>query len=348
MDIAQGYLKYKQKEIARYKIISDIHTYEPLTEDNEIAWVNNINTIVEEHAIDIIMPIDIDAIRCLSKNKRYIKASNKLGLLPPLESFDIANDKGALAKYLTDIGLPVPDTFLYAKNDDCEKSRSFDFPVIMKILEGFYGSGGGIKMFNDSESLRHYFLNNTMDSSYLIQNYIEGYDIDCSVLCKNGEILAFTIQKGTMKGVSDFTPQVGVEFLFEQELYAVVKKLMKSLNWSGVAHIDMRFDKNDKKFKVIEINPRFWESLDASLIAGVNFTYFYCLASKDIPFEMPKYNTVKFLNLVGINKTIKQNKWFLFNFKFLFNNTPLKFFRKDPIPLIYILYYKIKNDFKRN
>ncbi|TPV34055.1 ATP-grasp domain-containing protein [Paucihalobacter ruber] len=340
--------KHKNKEITHSKYINEIFVTEPLNESNEIEWIKNLNTIAEKHHIDIIMPIDVFAIRCLLKNRTYIKDPDKLGLLPPLKSFDKADHKGELSKLLLDIDLPAPETLLFDKNEICEQTPSFGFPVIMKLFEGHIGGGSGIQVFNNSESLNLFFKNNTVVGPYLIQKYIKGYDIDCSVLCKDGDILAFTIQKGTMKGVSDFVPQVGVEFLFEKDVYEVVKKLMKSLNWSGVAHVDMRFDITDKKFKVIEINPRFWGSIDASLIAGVDFTYFYCIASKGIVFEIPKYNHVKYLNLLGLKRTIKQNKWFLFNLKFLLNNTPLKFFIKDPKPFFYILYSKLKKDLQNN
>jgi predicted ATP-grasp superfamily ATP-dependent carboligase len=290
------------------------------------------------------MPIDVPAIRCLSQHRKKIVKSNTLGLLPTFEIFDTADDKAELSKHLTLYNIPAPQTFLYKKGEICNESP-LGFPVILKLFENI-GGGAGVFIFNDNESLKNFFLNSQVNPGYLIQEYIEGYDIDCSVLCDQGNILAYTIQKGIMKGTNDFTPQLGVEFLFEEALYEVVEKLMVSLNWSGVAHIDMRYDVKDENFKVIEINPRFWGSLDASLIAGVNFPHFYCLSSKSIKFDVPKYDNVRFLNLVGLNKAFKKNKLFLFKFKFLLNNTPLKFFEKDPLPLIYSIIYKIKNDIK--
>ena len=67
-----------------------------------------------------------------------------------------------------------------------------------------------------------------------------------------------------------------------------------------------------KEFKVIEINTRFWVSLDASLIAGVNFPYLYCLSSMESLFQKPQYNFVEYLNLKGLIKRIKQDMKFVF------------------------------------
>ncbi len=46
---------------------------------------------------------------------------------------------------------------------------------------------------------------------------------------------------------------------------------MKNLHWNRIAHIDLRYD-IDGNLYIIEVNPRFWESLLASLSAGINFS----------------------------------------------------------------------------
>ena len=79
----------------------------------------------------------------------------------------------------------------------------------------------------------------------------------------------------------------------------ITKKLMKSLNWSGVANIDWRYDENNKVFKIIEINTRFWLSTDASSIAGVNFPYLYCLSSLGNEIKLQKTESISYLSLEG-------------------------------------------------
>ena len=80
---------------------------------------------------------------------------------------------------------------------------------------------------------------------------------------------------------------------------------MQTLNWSGVANVDVRFDYKTKQCMVLEINPRFWLSVEASEIAGVNFPYLYCLSSLNLDFEIPNYKHIKTLNLKGLSNKIK-------------------------------------------
>lgn len=315
-------------------------TYCPKAKTSE-EWVANVNQELDRFDIDILMPFDEFGIHAAIELKDQLYQNEKLVFLSSLKSFELSRNKGALAQHMKKNNIPCPSTILFEKYQVCEKAP-MNFPIILKPLEG-YGGGRGIHKFEDNKTFEAFFESNKVEVPYLIQSYIEGYDIDCSVLCKDGEILAYTIQKGYLAGDDEFGPNVGVEFVDRKDMFTVAQRLMKSLNWNGVAHIDMRYNKNDGSYNVVEINPRFWETTEASEIAGVNFPYLYCLASLDKEFNFPKFKNTKYLNLIGLSKTIKANKWFLFNLKFMFQNTPLKYYLSDPKPILNIIYHKLKS-----
>lgn len=62
-------------------------------------------------------------------------------------------------------------------------------------------------------------------------------------------------------------------------------KLLNSLNWHGVAEVEFKWDEKNKEFKLIEINPKFWASVEAALRAGVNFGYYLCEMAKGKELE---------------------------------------------------------------
>ena len=312
---------------------------------NEIEWLSNIDNEVDKHDIDIIMPVNEYEIETLIKYKDQLKNRNKLVIMPNLENYYKANDKGLLAEHLVKHQILTPKSILIKAGEKFDGIKNLSFPILTKPTLGFYG-GEGIFKFNNIEDLNLHLNSKNLYYDILIEEYIEGYDIDCSVLCKKGKILAFTIQKGIVDNISDFAPKVGLEFLFREDLFITVEKLMETLNWSGVAHLDMRYDENDKKFKVIEINPRYWLTTEASEIVGVNFPFLHCLASLNIDFETPRYKQIKYLNLKGLSKEVKANKWFLLKLKFIFCNTSIKYYLRDPLPLIYIMFNKIKSMLK--
>ncbi|GAA4897463.1 ATP-grasp domain-containing protein [Flaviramulus aquimarinus] len=327
----------------KYSIYIKNYSYFPNL-NSDIQWVNCIDSEVKRFNIDLVMPVDEYGIRLTIKNKALFSCAEKLCIIPSIKNFDIANNKGVLSKHMHKNQIKCSKGII-VKAGNILKETLINFPVIIKPVEGF-GGGRGMQKFETRQSVEDFFLMNTFNYDYLIEEYIEGYDLGVNVLCEKGTILAYTMQKGNLFHDQPFKPQIGLDFLYEPELYIEVKKLVKSLNWSGVANIDVRYDKNKKAYKILEINPRFWYTLDASLCAGVNFPYLYCLSSLGVNYNIPNYKCISYLNLNGLLKTFKGNKRFIFRIKYLFNNTILKFLLRDPLVLGYRIFNSIGNRLK--
>jgi predicted ATP-grasp superfamily ATP-dependent carboligase len=50
-------------------------------------------------------------------------------------------------------------------------------------------------------------------------------------------------------------------------------RLLRSLQWYGVAMVEFKVDPRDNQPKLMELNPRFWGSLALAIHAGVDFPY---------------------------------------------------------------------------
>ncbi|MEM0931009.1 MAG: ATP-grasp domain-containing protein [Bacteroidota bacterium] len=323
----------RKKPMRFSRLIQSFSFYPPT--DRPEDWISTINKEVEKNEIDFIMPIGESGIqKIITYQHLILDARNKLVLLPSLQEFDTALDKGLLSQHLLSYGLPGPLSVVVSTTSDLEKVDQLTFPVISKPAIGF-GGGEHIHVFKDRTACKTFFSQNGILCKQIIQEYIEGFDIDCSILSKEGVILASTIQKGNSWAKNKFQPANGLKFLDEPRLYKVVKVLVESLNWSGIAHIDLRYDTKDGQFKVIEINPRYWLSVEASLIAGVNFPQLHCLASKGELFKKPGYTHVDFLSLEGLKQKVREQKHILFRWKFIVNHTPIQFVLKDPMPILY-------------
>ena len=314
---------------------------------NENDWVKNINKIVEEYNIDLIMPLYEEGIKTLITHKDLVVEKDKLVSLSKIEDYIKALDKSELAKHLLKNNIAHPKTIIFKPNlIEYSGFSSLSFPVIVKPAVGY--GGEGIHVFKIESDLMDFLIKMKKPGTYVVQEFIEGYDIDCSVLCENGDIVASTIQKGTLFENQQFAPAIGLQFSKNEQLLDIVKTLIKSLNWSGVAHIDLRYDSKLKDYKIIEINGRFWSSIDASLAAGINFPYLYCLKSKQKALTFDNnYKDIAYLNLKGLFKTIKKNPLFLLKFSFIMKNSTLLFSIKDPLPVIVMFYKKLKSKYNR-
>jgi len=293
---------------------------------------------------DILLPVDVETIRLVSENKE--KLSNLIAIAPnpELNSFDIADDKWLLSLWLKENNIPHPNTLLFKSTSSLEEALSaLSFPIIIKPRNG--SGGKGIHIIKNAEELQSWYNEFDHSEDQIIQSYIKGYDIDCSVICSEGRILAHTIQKG-LKYTVDYPWPYGIEFLENDEIFHIVKEVVDKFNWSGVVHIDLRYDEVERQAKLIEMNPRFWASVTASIFAGVNFPYLSCLSGLKV--ELPEIKTRK--NLVlrtgpALKMTLKR----LFNKQdyLPFDNTFGEFIIKDPLPNLFSEGIEIYNKYKK-
>jgi predicted ATP-grasp superfamily ATP-dependent carboligase len=61
--------------------------------------------------------------------------------------------------------------------------------------------------------------------------------------------------------------------------------MLKLLSWVGVAMVEFKVDPRDGIPKLMEINPRFWGSLQLAIISGVDFPYLILRMARKESFE---------------------------------------------------------------
>ena len=240
---------------------------------------------------DLVLAADEGPIAFLAAHGSSLGATTML--VPTPRQFEVAQDKGELARFLVANGLPHPQTTTYGC-DEAGRARidALPFPVLIKPRLG--GNGTGIRRFETPDALIRHFSNVTNPETYVVQSELDGHDIDCSVLCRDGQILAHTIQRPFIPGVG-YRPAGGVEFVHDDRVVDVVTALMRALHWNGIAHVDLRYDASQDRLVVLEINPRFWGSIVGSLHAAVNFPVLACRAALGESFRTPTARACRYV-----------------------------------------------------
>lgn len=285
------------------KFLSGCKVFKLIENTDEKSYIESILQFALEQEIDVILPVDEITGKVFSKNKEYIEKFIPIIPVPDIETFIVATNKRLLAEFCAKNEIPVPRSWtLNDFNKEIEINNDQLFPIIIKPECG--NGGKNIRLIKTKDE----FLNidfkslNKEFGDYFVQEFIDGYDIDMSVLCHHGKIKAFTIQRALLGRKSKFAAAAGIEFLDNIELKTVVGDLMSKLNYSGIAHLDLRFDKKTKSFKLIEINSRFWGSLLGSTKAGVNFPYLSCKAGLKEKFEIPVYKKNRYFDFFSLIK----------------------------------------------
>ena len=108
----------------------------------------------------------------------------------------------------------------------------------------------------------------------LVQKRIQGKGIGIFLLARNGEILA----RFAHRRIREKPPSGGVSVLCESiqppaEALDVASRLISTIGWHGVAMVEFKWDAEENRPKLIEVNARFWGSLNLAIRAGVDFPF---------------------------------------------------------------------------
>lgn len=313
--------------------------------DDEEHYLEEIGIVARREKVKVLLPVDDPSVRFTAKHRAALEEFAKITPVPELGTFETANDKWLLGDFMQRQGIPTPKTIPCARSTGFgQRLDEMTFPVLLKPTRG--RGGEGIRQFDDSHSLKTFLEGNHEDPSpYIIQNTVQGHDIDCSVLCEEGQVLAHTIQKTVIPNPLRFSPALSIEFVLHDEVLQVVGKLVAALRLTGVVHFDLIVDEADQRVKVLEINTRYWSSLMGSFTMGVNFPYLSCLAALNRPLPPVGYRCGRYIEPTALlhlmaNKSLAKN---LPGFKF--SEIGWRHLLADPGPILWRGWNKLRNVF---
>jgi predicted ATP-grasp superfamily ATP-dependent carboligase len=256
-----------------------VASFRVCTAADDDAYSAAIYQMAADIGAAVILPVtEATALFCI-RHRQALERVARLAPLPTAEAFITAIDKGLLGSLLARADVPHPRTCLA-----CDASLTeFRYPLVIKPRRA--DGGYGIVKVESPHQLEQELRRRASDQ-LCVQEHIEGADMGCSLLAHQGDILAWTTQQGLRRS-RPFSPFSELRLEPFTAVYDVTAKLMRTLNWSGVAHVDLRLDSRTGQPLVLEVNGRFWASLWASTMANVNFPDLACrLALRLPPFAL--------------------------------------------------------------
>ena len=224
---------------------------------------------------DVFFPMDDDAILVSAKHKQEISQYVRV----PIADFVTlmkARNKVQTIKIAMKCGVPCPQTYFIHNLEEikCLRNR-IDYPVIIKPQESS-GSRGIVIVNSKDDLLSQYQKIHQRYPFPLIQEMIpvKGEKYQVSALFDHySEPKAVFVQKilrqyPVNKGADTFS-----ESVCNRKIERLGIKLLKAMNWYGVAGVEFIVDPRDGIPKLMEVNPRFWASLQLAIFSGVDFPF---------------------------------------------------------------------------
>ena len=237
--------------------------------------------------------------------------------------------------FYKNMGIDFPETVIYKCNskDNINKIKDTfkEYPLIIKPSDGVeYHSLDTVldKVYkvNNEEELKRVIQkieNAGYNNKLIIQEFIPGDDsaLFDSIFYvgknKKAQMATFAqigLQERTPTGIGNCTVLVNGfdENGYKEELIYKLKDFLEKIGYQGFAEFDMKYDKRDGKYKVLEINPRQSRSGYYVCATGHNLVKYLIddlIYSKERDFKIIKEKVVlSFVPKKIIKKYIKNNK----------------------------------------
>lgn len=300
-------------------------------------FIKDIINVIKKNKIDVVMPVGYHSnIEC-SKHKKEILRYSKM-VISDYPSVELASDKWKTTVLADKLGIPHPKSWLVKNMADVDKIN-FEGKLIIKSLEEMKGKK--IDYIDNLEELREVVKKRLVNGPQIVQERIEGFGCGFFCLFKDGKNLASFQHKRIREFPASGGTSSAAESYFNPLLEKYGTKILKELKWNGIAMVEFIYDKKDKKYKLLEINPKFWGSLDLSIESGVGFPYLLYLSAMGKKFQKPSYKRgIRFQWILPedvLHVKTSENKWQ--SFKIFIRDVCSKntkkdtqYLLKDPLP----------------
>jgi predicted ATP-grasp superfamily ATP-dependent carboligase len=282
---------------------------------------------IKKNRYDCLFPMEEETLLLVSKYRSEISKHTFL-LVPQLKKIEFVRDKGNLIRFAEAHGIPVPKMYYSPptltlplggggekKVDPLDEEGEGERYVIKPRIS--FGSFGVVYVKKREDLAYYYRRVHEHYPSPLIQEYIPdgGGTFGLSALFdeQSNVKAAFVHKKLRMYPVQGgpSTLREGVDHPRVMELGL---SLLKALNWVGIAMVEFKVDPRDGIPKLMEVNPRFWGSLQLAIFSGIDFPYLILKMAKGESFEPLLHY-----------ETGKRCRWLLFGDILHFLNNPGRF-----------------------
>ena len=220
-------------------------------------------------------------MRTIAQN-RDLLASHFRVVTADWETVQWIYDKRLTYRRAASLGLDYPSSFEPADLDQVQR-LDCRFPVIVKPA-----CREGLNAFTHAKAWRADGRTELVSlyrraaalvgkDAVIVQEWIPGNgetQFSYAGLWNHGEAIASLVARRTRQYPIDFgRSSTFVETVEQEQVEALACRFLKSLDYTGVAEIEFKYDRRDRRYKLLDVNGRFWTWNGLGELAGVDFPY---------------------------------------------------------------------------
>lgn len=248
-----------------------------LTIENCAATVLDI---LRRNRYDLLIPVGYATTLALAKNKENLTCLTRLETAEASQ-IEFAGEKRKVAEFALTLGLRAPiAAYPENFNEAVEWAEKLGYPLILKF--GRESLPKGVRQVRSQGDLVS-SLKSLCEARPecrtvfpMLQKFVEGYGCGFFALYEHGTCKRVFMHRRIRENPPDGGGSCCAESFYDPELKRAGMALLDAMNWHGVAMVEFRYDTREREYKLLEVNPKFWGSLDLALAAGADFPNDLC------------------------------------------------------------------------
>lgn len=259
---------------SRFACASLVHPPMQEKQDQFLKWLDEI---IPERRIDALVPVTEVSTDLIVRNRG--RWPNLIIPFAPITLIDQISSKVALYKLALEVGVAVPRSVVVTDDDSLRRAQDeIGFPCILKpdrsrvLVEGQW-QGTSVRRADSAQELTQLLEDDPglQFRPLLYQQYVPGKGAGIFALYEAGRPRIWFAHRR----LREKPPGGGVSVLSESadppaSMLAAARKLLDAVGWEGVAMVEFRVAPDGTAY-LMEINARFWGSLQLAVDAGADF-----------------------------------------------------------------------------
>ena len=261
----------------------DRHHSLPAYHSEDSSWIEDLNELVERMQFDLVIPCNDFAVIPLQTNRKQLTDQAKWYLISD-DGFATAFDKSRTSDLARSLGVKLPREIELSPTQITRLNEAslplsdgeslLEFPVYLKpkssITREDVANKRAAERIESAAELLASLRDTCPTDGVLIQEAFAGVGVGVEVLAANGEIL-MRLQHRRLRETIDGGSTYRETIAEIPELTSATRKMVRALEYTGVAMFEFRYQPESGDWVFLEINARFWGSLPLALAAGANF-----------------------------------------------------------------------------
>lgn len=237
------------------------------------SFLGAMLALLETENVDTIFPGSDLAIRGIGDHYERLSELAYPGCPPPGVCAAVL-EKQRTFDAARACGIDLPASYLAPTLDDLDALRGqMQFPVIVKRSSAAIAGSFKIRQYFSFEALRaEYVSDPTIGSQTILQQYDGGEGIGLAVILQDGRVLA----PFQYRSVKELPSTGGVSCVVEADtldgdLLERTTAMLRAMRWRGVAMVEYIRDRATGRYRLLEVNGRYWGCLALAMQAGHDY-----------------------------------------------------------------------------